>query len=111
MAMQVRTARVWLLALAALLLGAAHPAQAERRLAFVAGINEYPSLPRDMQLERAVRDAETVADALQGLGFQVTRLTRGVTLTGFLAAFGAFTRTIEPGDTALFFFAGHGIAL
>jgi hypothetical protein len=50
-------------------------AQAERRLAFVAGIDRYPNLPRDMQLERAVADAEAVGDALAPLGFQVTRLT------------------------------------
>ena len=93
------------------LLALAAPAQAERRLAFVAGVNAYPNLPAGMQLQRAVIDAETVADTLQSLGFQVTRLTEGVTLTGFLAAFGAFAKGIEPGDMALFYFAGHGIAL
>jgi len=94
-----------------LVLPALQPALGERRLAFVAGMNDYPNLPRDRQLQRAVKDAETVGDTLQALGFQVTRVTRSVTQEAFLRGFGAFVRGIEPGDTALFFFAGHGIAL
>ncbi|ACA16115.1 peptidase C14 caspase catalytic subunit p20 [Methylobacterium sp. 4-46] len=99
-----------LLILLTLCLSAA-AARAERRLAFVVGVNAYANLPQGMQLERAVRDAETVADALQSLDFRVARLTREATLTGFLTAFGAFTREVEPGDTVLFYFAGHGVAL
>src|SRR5690349_5942898 len=94
-----------------LLLGTLHPVLAERRVAFVAGINDYPNLPQEKQLQRAVTDAETVGDALQSLGFQVTRITRGVTQETFLRRFGEFVRALEPGDTALFFYAGHGIAL
>jgi uncharacterized caspase-like protein len=88
----------------------AEPAMANK-LAFVAGINDYPNLPRDRQLERAVSDAEAVGDALESVGFKVTRLIKGATLEGFLRDFGQFTRAIEPGDTAVLFFAGHGVAL
>jgi uncharacterized caspase-like protein len=94
-----------------LLVGALHPALAEQRVAFVAGINDYPNLPREKQLERAVADAETVGDALAALGFKVTRVTRGVTREAFLRRFVEFARDIEPGDTALLFYAGHGITI
>ena len=59
-------------------------AQAERRLAFVAGVNAYSNLPTNMQLERAVADAETVSTALQDLGFAVTKLTSSVTHETYL---------------------------
>src|SRR4051794_12034465 len=100
-----------LLLVVVLLAAALRPALAERRAAFVAGIDSYPNLPRDMQLQSAVKDAETVAETLRALGFEVTRATRDVPLREFLASFGAFTRAIEPGDRVLFYFAGHGIAL
>ncbi len=86
-------------------------AQAERRLAFVAGVNTYSNLPATMQLERAVSDAETVSTTLQELGFAVTKLTTGATHESFLRRFGEFTAQIEPGDTVLVFFAGHGVGL
>ena len=59
-------------------------ARAERRLAFVAGVNAYSNLPTNMQLERAVADAETVSTALQDLGFAVTKLTSSVTHETYL---------------------------
>jgi uncharacterized caspase-like protein len=52
-----------------------------------------------------------VGDALAASGFKVTRVTRGVTQEVFLRRFGEFVRDIEPGDTALLFYAGHGIAI
>src|SRR5207244_2015554 len=45
------------------------------------------------------------------LGFSVTRITREVTQENFLRRFGEFTRQISPGDTAVLFYAGHGIGL
>lgn len=89
----------------------AHVARAANRLAFVAGVNDYANLGPGNQLQRAVIDAHTVAETLQSIGFRVTELTNNVTLTGFLDAFGRFTRTIEPGDTVVFYFAGHGISI
>jgi hypothetical protein len=50
-------------------------AQAERRLAFVAGVNAYSNLPANMQLERAVSDAETVSATVRSLGFSVSKLS------------------------------------
>ena len=98
--------------LAAACLAWAHqPVWAERRLAFVSGINNYPNLPKELQLQRAVADAETVGDALQALGFAVTRVIGEATQEGFLRRFEEFTHGIDAGDTAVFFFAGHGIGL
>ncbi len=87
------------------------PAWGQSQLAFVVGINEYPNLANDQQLERAVADADAVSDALQSLGFSITRVTQGATLDTLLRQFGQFIRVLRPGDTAVFFFAGHGISL
>ena len=103
----------WFRALAGflVLLLAVGSAAAENRLAFVVGINAYPNLSPDAQLQRGVNDAEAVGDALQFLGFEVTRLTNGATLDSILSRFGQFVSTISPGDTVAFFYAGHGISL
>lgn len=90
---------------------AAAPAVAEKKVALVVGVDDYPNFPADMQLERAVADAEAIGDALQALGFRVTRLTEGVSQELFLRRFGEFLSGIERGDTALFFFAGHGVGI
>jgi caspase domain-containing protein len=104
--------RRFLLAWAGLLLALlVTSAQAERRLAFVAGIDRYPNLPRDMQLERAVADAEAVGNALAPIGFQVTRLTGDVSQATFLRRFRIFAQGVQRGDTVLFFFSGHGVGL
>jgi len=102
----------WILAAAAAAwLAAAAPAAAEKKIAFVVGINAYPNFPDEMQLERAVADAEATGDALEALGFRVTRLTEDVSQETFLRRFGEFLSSIERGDTALFFFAGHGVGI
>ena len=97
-------------ALFALLMLTAFPAGAEQRLALVIGNNDYPSLAANEQLQRAVNDANAVGDALQSLGFDVTRgenLSRGA----MLAALFATTARLERGDFAFFFFAGHGVSI
>jgi hypothetical protein len=94
-----------------LVVGLSVPALAENRLAFVVGINAYPHLPADAQLQRAVTDAGSVADALTRLGFRVTRMTEATSLDDILGGFDRFTHAIEPGDTVLFYYAGHGISL
>lgn len=88
-------------------------ASAEHRLAFVVGINAYSHLGADAQLQRAVADAESVGDSLTRLGFTVTKMARdsSVNQDQFLKRFSAWTKDIEPGDTALFYFAGHGVGI
>jgi hypothetical protein len=93
------------------LLGVAEPAFAENKFAFVVGVNAYPNLAAEAQLERAVADANAVGDALQSLGFDVTRLTHDQTLRAILDAFETFKSKIKTGDTVLFYYAGHGVSL
>ena len=103
--------RVWrLICVVLACLAGAYPAVAEKR-ALVVGVNAYPNLAADMQLQRAMADAGAVGETLRGLGFQVTALTSGVTQRNFWKSFDAFKAGIEPGDTALLFFSGHGVAI
>src|SRR5262249_9939778 len=61
------------------------------------------------QLEKAVADAETMAETLAALGFDV-EIRRNADRTGFLTALDRVKRKIAPGDTVFFFYAGHGLA-
>ncbi len=105
--------RWWLRGLLAMLfvVGLHGEASAENKLAFVVGINAYQHLPPEAQLQRAASDAGAVGDALEGLGFAVTRLTQDASLDKILGELERFTRSIQPGDTVLFYYAGHGISL
>jgi hypothetical protein len=89
----------------------ATPALAEGRLAFVVGVNAYANLGAEAQLQRAVADATAVGDALKALGYEVTRVTDDTRLETIVSRFEAFTANIRPGDTIVFYYAGHGISL
>ncbi|WP_407524729.1 caspase family protein [Methylobacterium oryzisoli] len=86
-------------------------ARAATRHAFVVGVDAYPNLGAGATLERPVADAGAVGAVLDALGYRVTLLTAAVTQEAFLRRFGRFADQVQPGDTALFYFAGHGIAL
>jgi uncharacterized caspase-like protein len=86
------------------------PSYAEKRVALVIGNNVYANLPADQQLQKAVNDARAVGDALSGIGFQVIR-GENLGRQALLAKFDELTQRLEPGDTAFFFFAGHGVAV
>jgi hypothetical protein len=86
------------------------PSYAEQRVALVIGNNVYSNLPADQQLQKAVNDARTVGDALSGIGFQVIR-GENLGRQALLAKFDELNQRLEPGDTAFFFFAGHGVAV
>src|SRR4051812_12241563 len=80
-------------------------ARAERRVALVIGNAAYSDVP---ELRNPRNDAEDVAKALTGLGFEVTtgRDLTGLQLTRMVAA---FTHSLQGADVALFYYAGHGI--
>jgi hypothetical protein len=83
---------------------------AEKRVALVIGNDRYANMPADRQLQKAVNDAHTVAAAMRVLGFEVvigTNLGR----QGMIDKLAEFTARLEAGDTAAFFFAGHGVAI
>ncbi|MBI5264914.1 MAG: caspase family protein [Bradyrhizobium sp.] len=94
-------------AVAALVLGLAAPAQAEKRVALVIGNNDYKYVPK---LQKAVNDARTMGDTLRQLGFAVM-VAENQNRLQFSETLLAFDRAIEPGDTAFFFFAGHGFEI
>jgi hypothetical protein len=96
-----------LASLAAALLALAAPAHAEKRVALVIGNNDYRNVPK---LQKAVNDARTMGDTLKQLGFSVM-VAEDQTRQAFSQTLLQFDKTIDPGDTAFFFFAGHGFEI
>src|SRR5215469_10172464 len=94
-------------AFAALLMMLAVPAQAEKRVALVIGNNDYRNVPK---LQKAVNDARTMGDALKQLGFTVM-VAENQSRAQFSQSLLAFDNAVGPGDTAFFFFAGHGFEI
>ncbi|MGB8605706.1 caspase family protein [Bradyrhizobium sp.] len=95
------------LGLAALFLALAPPAHAEKRVALVIGNNDYKNVPK---LQKAVNDARTMGDTLKQLGFSVM-VAENQTRQAFSQTLLAFDAAVEPGDTAFFFYAGHGFEI
>jgi hypothetical protein len=94
-------------ALAAWLAVLAVPAHAEKRVALVIGNNEYRYVPK---LQKAVNDARTMGETLKQLGFSVM-VAENQNRRQFSETLLAFDKAIEPGDTAFFFYAGHGFEI
>jgi hypothetical protein len=84
-----------------------YPAEAARKLALVIGINNYKEVPK---LEKAVGDAEAIGQALSGLGFQVTTAL-DMDRRNLNLALSKLYASIEPGDTVLVHYSGHGIQI
>jgi hypothetical protein len=91
----------------AALLAVAAPAQAEKRVALVIGNNDYRNVPK---LQKAVNDARTMGDTLKQLGFTVM-VAENQNRQAFSETLLAFDRAVGPGDTAFFFYAGHGFEI
>jgi hypothetical protein len=83
------------------------PAHAEKRVALVIGNNDYKNVPK---LQKAVNDARTMGDTLKRLGFSVM-VAENQNRQAFSETLLAFDRAVEPGDTAFFFYAGHGFEI
>src|SRR6201994_326164 len=92
------------IALASGLLAMSAPAQAEKRVALVIGNNDYKNVPK---LQKAVNDARTMGDTLKQLGFTVM-VAENQNRQQFSQSLLAFDNALGPGDTAFFFYAGHG---
>jgi hypothetical protein len=92
--------------IAALVIAAAPAAEAAKR-ALVVGIDRYDNVPA---LLKAVNDADAVAGTLERLGFavEVSHNPRRRELNRVVLD---FSSNLEAGDTALFFFAGHGVRI
>jgi Caspase domain len=83
------------------------PAEAAKKIAFVIGINDYKEIPK---LEKAVGDAEAIASTLSGLGYQVTTALN-MDRRNLNLALSKLYASIEPGDTVLLHYSGHGIQI
>lgn len=97
----------WLWSLAAAFMVLAAPAKAEKRVALVIGNNDYKNVPK---LQKAVNDARTMGDTLKQLGFSVM-VAENQTRQGFSQTLLAFDKAVDKGDTAFFFYAGHGFEI
>jgi len=93
-------ALLWLLPLS--------PALAEKRVALVIGVDTYDNLGANGQLNRARSDARAVARVLKDIGFDVTA-QEDVARSSFNSHWQDFLNKLAPGDTAAFYFAGHGV--
>jgi uncharacterized caspase-like protein len=81
------------------------PALAEKRVALVIGNSAYQHAP---ELKNPRNDAEDMASALGRLGFEVVA---GYDLDdrGMAQKVRDFARALDGAETALFFYAGHGL--
>jgi hypothetical protein len=90
-----------------LILFSADAALADKRVAFVVGNGAYRNVA---QLPNPPIDAKAMASTLRNVGFEViegTNLTRD-TMTAKLLDFG---KKAQGADIAVFYYAGHGIAI
>jgi hypothetical protein len=92
---------------AAIFLAIAAPAHAEKRVALVIGNDDYKNVPK---LQKAVNDARTMGDTLKQLGFTVM-VAENQTRQAFSQSLLAFDKAVDKGDTAFFFYAGHGFEI
>jgi uncharacterized caspase-like protein len=78
-----------------------------RSLALVVGNNAYVNVTA---LKTAVGDARAVGDQLEKMGF-IVRRSLDVDQRAMSRALAEFDAELQPGDRALFFFAGHGFEI
>ncbi len=95
-------------AIALLLLLAAGPAAAEKRVALVVGNSAYQNIAR---LDNPRNDATLMADTLSSLGFTLIggRARLDLDKAALDIDVQNFGRQIQGADVALFYYAGHGV--
>jgi len=103
----LRSGAAALLGLMTMVVAAGSPALAEKRMALVIGNDNYRNVPR---LQKAVNDARAMGDTLKQLGFTVM-VAENQDRRSFAQTLLAFDSALSPGDTAFFFFAGHGFEI
>lgn len=95
------TGFLWIVCAAMLL---ASPALASKKVALVIGNGAYAEAP----LRNPTNDARAIAATLRGQGFEVL-LKENATKVQMNEIVADFGEKLAEGDTALFFFAGHGM--
>ena len=103
-----RLSTIAIAALLPLLLLAAVPAFAEKRVALVVGNSSYKNVSR---LDNPANDARLMAATLRDLGFSLIGGGPQLDLdkAGFDEALQKFGNQLVGADVALFYFAGHGV--
>ncbi len=102
---QLRQVKLW----CALFLTVASAASAQeegKRVALIIGNNNYTVSP----LRNAINDARAMDKALQAAGFK-TILKEDASYTAMEEAVAKLAEQLGPDDTALFFYAGHGVQI
>lgn len=97
----------WFFVSAAALLSVVSAASAERRVALVLGNAAYHHTPR---LLNPVRDAESIANKLRELDFEVI-IGLDLTTSETQARIAQFARQVRGADIAAFYYAGHALQL
>ena len=95
------------------LLATSSSSMAETRRAFLVGIQRYND-GFIQRLDRTVNDAKDLAADLEDAGFDKKNIKVVTDLKNrdaFDKEFTAFLKTVEAGDTVLFFFSGHGFGV
>src|SRR6266478_1246186 len=89
------------------MLFSAQAANADRRIAFVVGNGAYKNVA---QLPNPATDAQAMAAVLRNVGFEVVEGTN-LTLDKMTERLLEFGKKAQGADVAVFFYAGHGIAV
>jgi formylglycine-generating enzyme required for sulfatase activity len=79
-----------------------------KRVALVIGNGNYQHSDSLPKLANPTHDAEDIAKALRGFGFEVIE-KKDQSLEGMSEAITEFSRKIGDSEAALFYFAGHGL--
>ena len=98
------------LAVMGMLFGLANTAWSAR-LALVIGNQSYPSSGAFSLLANPHNDANDMAGLLRDLGFDRVDMIQDASKSEFERAVSAFARRIQPGDSVVFYFSGHGISV
>jgi hypothetical protein len=90
-----------------------HDQPRQNRRALIIGIDKYPNLSDQAQLEGCVRDAREVADLLEKrFGFPASQMTllldEQATRDGILAAIDALAGQVKENDAVVIHYSGHG---
>lgn len=96
--------RIFILALLLSLLYT--PLAHAKRIALVIGNNAYDNVGK---LQKAINDANAIADTLEKLEFEVIR-GKNASRTEMNLLLGNLRSKINPKDDVLFYFAGHGVS-
>ena len=95
------------------ILAASPSSAADTRRAFIVGVQRYGDGNVE-QLTRTANDAKDLARDLEEVGFDKKNIKVVIdpkSKDAFNKEFSAFLKTVEPGDSVVFFFSGHGFGV